>query len=472
MSLRKTFFDTVAMSLVNVVRLLAQFIAVPILARILSPEDYGLVAMAMPFVLFGMMIADAGISMSLVRTSSAEKHIWSTCFWLSLLLGLALALLMVIIAPLSAHILEEPKLSPIIMTLAAVIIAQAASAVPGAALQQDHKFRLVAGIEIVTTLVGIAAAVIIGLNGGGAWALVGQQLVFYSLRVALTFRFSSFRPTREFRFGDVREHLLFGRDVLGVNLVQFFTRSLDNLIIGKVLASAAVGIYSMAFQFARIPFMLVTGPLQYVLYARLAKVKDDTQAIRATFLVLTRILAMLLFPGMGMAAAAYDPVFTVLLSQKWAASGKIFMLVAASCTLQAVTALGSTIMLVLGRADRRLRATIEFGVIWVAALLASVSFGLEWAAITFNVAVLLYSPRQLMLVLPLIECRAGTYWKTLAAPALATLGCIAVYEIVNQAWALGAWAQIGIAAALTLAGMAGIASAQFKSLKADIGLLR
>src|ERR1700733_5471968 len=114
------------MSSVNVVRLSAQFFAIPILSRLLTPDEYGIMGMAMPFMVLAMTLVDAGICMSLVRTSSADWKAWSSCFWLTMLLGLVLAGLMLVLAPVAALVLGEPRLEPIVMTLALVVFAQAA----------------------------------------------------------------------------------------------------------------------------------------------------------------------------------------------------------------------------------------------------------------------------------------------------------------------------------------------------------
>ena len=156
MSLKKLVFDTAAMSSVNVLRILAQFIAVPILSRLLSPADYGIVAIAMPFILFAMMLADAGIGMSLVRTPPTEREEWSTCFWLTVLFGLMLALMVAALAPVAAAVFGEPSLKPIVTALALVIFVQAVFLVPRAAQQQSHQFRIIAVSEIASITTGLS----------------------------------------------------------------------------------------------------------------------------------------------------------------------------------------------------------------------------------------------------------------------------------------------------------------------------
>jgi len=472
MSVRKTVWDTVAISLTNVVRLSAQFVAVPVLARILSPSDYGLVAMSMPFVLFGMMLADSGIGMSLVRTPPNKRVEWSTSFWLSGLLGFFLAAIMAGSAPIMAYLFNEPKLTPIIMTLVIVIIVQAICAIPGAALQQQQEFRIIAIIDIVATMASIGAAVLIALNGGNAWALVGQQLTLYVVRTVLTLWATPFRPLMIFDLKGLKEHLLFSRDVLSVNVLGFLTRSMDNLVIGKVLATTALGVYSMAFQFARLPAMLVSGPLQYVLYAQLAQFKENKNAIRDTFLILTRILGIIIFPSMGMIAVAYHPVFTLLLSAKWAHSGAIFMLIAASCALQAVTSLFGTVRMVLGRTDYQLRATVESGVIWLLGLFASVRFGLEWVAIAYNVIFICYTPRAMALTLPLIECPSSSYLRTMTAPVVATCICIMSYQILLECLPFSEWQRLCLAIVLAIIGIGSSGFTQREAIWSEVRLLR
>src|SRR5262249_55940561 len=160
------------------------------------------------------MIADAGLGMSLVRTPAKDREEWSTCFWLSVLFGLVLAILSAGLAPLAANLFGEPSLESILKALAVGVFAQAVFLVPRAAQQQSDHFTTIAGTEIAAIFTGIAAAVVIGLNGGGAWALVAQQLTFFVLRLLLTLFLSPFRPVLAFDLQKAKSHLVFGRDLL------------------------------------------------------------------------------------------------------------------------------------------------------------------------------------------------------------------------------------------------------------------
>jgi PST family polysaccharide transporter len=459
------------MSSVNVLRILAQFIAVPILSRLLSPTDYGLVGIAMPFVLFAMMIADAGLGMSLVRTPAQHRAEWSTCFWLSALLGLALAILSAGLAPLASMLFGEPALKPILRALALGIFAQALFLVPRAAQQQYDQFTIIAGTEIAAIITGIGAAVLIGIYGGGAWALVGQQLTFFVVRLLLTLYLSPFRPVLTFDLNKAKSHLVFSRDVLTTNLVGFLTRSVDNLVIGAVLGAASVGVYSMATQFARLPIMLIAGPLQYVLYGQLVKIKHDPEAVATTFFAVTRILAILVVPAVGMVAVAHQAVFTLLLSAKWESAGFLFMLIAPACALQAVSGIGGTVRMALGRTDIMLRIAVESGILWLAALFLAVSNGLTSTALAYDLAALLYFPRSLGFILPIVGGTASLYLRSLAVPAIATGIVAVVFLQCKHVALLGTPGELLLGGTLALLAIIGSWFVQRRSVQAEITYL-
>ena len=417
MSLKQIARGTLLIGFINVVRLLLQLLSVPLLARFLSPEDYGLTAMAMPVILFLMMIADAGLGNSLVRTGKVDEPAWHTCFWVSVALGTVAAIAVALLAPLVAFALDQPRLTPIIMALAAIIPMQTVTLVPGAALQKTGRFGTTAITEIVAICASIAAAVACAIMGLGVWTLVIQQIVFFAFRLTLTLACSPFRPRRIFDLADAWEHVLFGRDLLGVSLISAASRSLENLAIGRVYGPAPVGIYSMAFQFARLPSMLVTGPLQYVLYPHVAAIREDKAKIAALFLLLTRLLAIVFLPAVGLVAVASQPIFHLLLSTKWGQAAPIFLLIAPAAAFQSVTAILDTFLLALGRTDVQMRLAAQFAAFWLVGLMLSLWYGIEAVAAAYSVVALAFSLLwSLRVGLPLVNCSLAAYARCLRWP--------------------------------------------------------
>lgn len=464
MSLKRIVFGTAIMSSVRVIRLLAQFVAIPILARLLNPEQYGIVAIAMPFALFAMTIADAGIGMSLVRTPLSERTQWSTCFWLSVILGILLALLMMAAGPVASAVFDQPLLTPMIMALAFVVLAQATHLIPVAAMQQAKRFKTIAAVEITATFTGIGVAVYMAYHGYGAWALIGQQVAFFAVRVTGICSLSPFRPMRVFDWKQVREHIHFGSKVLGNSLIQYFARSFDSWVVGKVLGAATVGIYSMALQFARLPAMTLGSPLQYVLYADLATMKNDTQAIARTYLMITRLAAVLVIPTMGMIAIANQPIFTAMLSEKWVEAGFAFMLLAPACALQSITSIGETILFATGRTKTQVRCTLEYTILWVVTLLVTVQHGLTAATAAYTLCTLVYQWRYQRVILGILGVSMRRYAQALLTPLLATAFAAAIYEAINHFCALSLWPNVFLAAAMTLLALGVCALIHHKTL--------
>lgn len=433
MSIKSVLFGAAAMSLVSVLRLLAQFFALPVLARMLSPEEYGLVGMAMPFLLFAMLLADSGLGSSLVRTAQDRKVEWSTCFWISVFFGTILALLLCGVTPFIVNFYGDHRLTNILYALSLVVFLQSIILVPVAALQQKRKFGIIAISDLASILTGIATALFLAFHGYGVWALVGQQLAQYIVKVVLNLGLSPFRPQFLFSMADIESHIKFGRNVLGASVTGFILRSMDNLVIGKVQNADAVGVYTMAGQFLRLPGMVVTGPLQYTLYSFLAPLKDERERVKTIFDFVTRILSTTIFPGMCMIAVAHEPIFHLLLSEKWYASGQIFSIMAPAFALMSVMSTGDMLMMVFGRTDIQFRMTTEFGILALLMLLGTVhAGGLFYVAVGYSAVVFVYAYRRMSLVMGVMKCSAGEFFKLLLIPVLVSGVGVALYLLTQS----------------------------------------
>ena len=267
----------------------------------------------------------------------------------------------------------------------------------------------------------------------------------------------------------MREHLIFGRDVLAVNCVAFISWSMDSFIVGRELGSATLGFYSMACTFLRLPGRVIGGPLCYVIYAHLVPMSDDKPLLKKLLLFLTRAMSIVILPGMGMVAIAWHPVFKLFLSEKWLASGNLFLLAVPGAALQTVTGMTSTINMVVGRTELLLRANIEFMIVLAITYLSSVHLGIEWFVIAYDIAVFAYFYRACRLVLPLIDCSVREYCAVMAVPTVATLACAAAYRLAAPLMT-GDWPQLSLALALGAVAVGVSVLTQFRQLRQEIKL--
>lgn len=450
MSLRHLTISSLAMSSVTVIRMVMQIMIIPILARYLSPTDYGIVALAMPFVLFAMTFSDAGMSASLIRSQSHDKDEWSSSFWMVSGLGVVLAIVISIIGYLSALFLNEPELTYIIAALSLSVILQAISTVPMAKLQQEGRFPLLAAIDMGAMFTGIFSALAAAIAGWGAWALVVQQISHFTVKLFLTLILSTFKPHLFFQLSLIHTHLRFGRDMVFMNFANFLRQSLSNIILGKFLGTAPVGIYSMANMFAELPMKIIGGPLHNVLYPRFASIQDQIQNVRTLFVFMTRIVSILVIPGIAMVAVAHDPIFRLLLSEKWQEAGFVFLYMAPASIALSISTLRGTISLAFGHTNIWLRQVVETSLIFTAVLAVSAYFGVNWVAITYSIAVVLYLPRSLMQILPFINLGLSDYIKIVQTPLLITGLAVGGYEAASH-FLNSDWEKFGCAFGLGLA---------------------
>jgi O-antigen/teichoic acid export membrane protein len=414
------------MSAISMLRIAAQFFVMPILARLLSPHEYGVVSLAMPVVVLLMVFADAGVGQSLIKEDENNKIIWSSSFWMTSIIGLLLSMICLAVSPLVAYGFGEHDLGPVVRALSVIAFLQAISTVPGVLLQKHGRFATIAIIEVSSMVLGLLVALVTALNGLGYWALVFQQLMQFSVRAGLTIPISRYRPLFSFQPKILGEHLRFGRSMLGNNLVLNLSQSLEVIIVGNLLGTAAAGVFSMAFLFARLPSRIIAGPLNFVIYSHLIPYRDDPDKLRSAFLAVTYLVASVVFSGLFLTAVAHEVIFGLVLGPKWLSAGDLFAIVGPFAAFQILIGLTTTIRLVTGHAARQMQMTVEFSVIWSLLLLGIASFGIYAAGLAFGAAVLVSLPRNVLSILKIIRGSAMDYVRAVCVPffvAVIAAGC-------------------------------------------------
>lgn len=448
MSARGLITGTALASAANIIRVALQALALPVLARFLSPEDYGLASMAMPFIVFMMMLADTGLASSLIRQTEITHREASSCNWSLIVLGLALGAGLALLTPLVARLYDEPRLTLPLAALCLVVPLQTATAVPGALLLKEQRYLAIALGEVLATLFSIGTAVALAIAGEGVVALVAQQLVFYVVRVVTCYATSRFRPVLVLDLSLVRGHSGFARDTVSTNVVAFVSKSLENMIIGRVLGAHAVGVFSLAFQLGRVPWMIVAGPFTSALYPHLVRMRDDRQALAASALLYTRLLATAVLPMMTIAVLASEPLIRVFLSEKWLPARPLFEIMGPAMALAPVTAILGTFMMTLGRTDVGLKVAAGTTAAWipVAAILAP--FGLEALAAGFTLVNLAGMAWSLKLSLGILGIRARDYLDSFWRPILLTALAAFSYVAISRSLALDSQGLIVLAGGL------------------------
>jgi O-antigen/teichoic acid export membrane protein len=451
-ALRRLALGAAALSAARALQAALALLALPILARLLGPAEFGLVALAMSFVLFTMAFSDAWMGYSLVRTPREDRAAWSSAFWTITLLSAGLALFLLAIAWPAAWLFGEPRLAPLVLALAPIPLVQGMLAPAIADLQQREKFGWLGLAEVTGAVAGATAAISIAFSGGGAWALVAQQLGVWVGKAVVIVATTRFRPLFVLERAGLEPHLRFGRDTAGWSLVNFVARQIDPLVIAKIIGTTALGFYSMAYRLMTLPAHLVSGPVQNALYTRMVALRNDPVGLRELVLIASRALASFVFPAMAVLAVANAAFIEVFLSDRWLPAAPLFAVLAPIGAISAVVGLNGPLLMATGRTDLRLRLTFEFTLLWAITVPFLAMNGVEAVAIGFAVLFLLYLPRTLQLFLRPIGGDIAGYLQAIAIPFAVSCGLAVMHVAARAALPLTPWVEIALAASEVLIG--------------------
>lgn len=342
----------------NISKLVASLASLPVLARILTPDDFGIMQMGLPITFLLTTFGDFGIGSALICDIGSSRALWASAVWLNLVTGLLLSALMLLISPLLALFYHEPRALPIFEALSALPFLFCANIAPGARLVSEMRFRLLALIETGSTLISVGVVIWCALHGHGAMSLVYQQLTYQALRTSVSWLFARTPIGLQFDWPNVREILPFGFNLLGAQLVNFVGRQADSILVGRFLGAVDLGFYSIAYRIMLVPVQAFGWSVGPVALAGLSRIRDDKLRYRHACLALLQSISFITFPMMAGLSAVADPLVHVLLGERMAPASIILAIVAPVGAIQSVGAIVGQMFVVLGRSDVLLRWTI------------------------------------------------------------------------------------------------------------------
>jgi len=448
MSERRAFFGALALSGAQVIKLGLQFAVLPVLARILGPSSYGLVALAMPFVLLANMVSDAGLGNALVRTPNPSRALESTVFWLSVAVCASLTLLIWVLAWPAARLLAEPRLPPFLMALSSLLVVSGSLSVANARIMRERRFAVFAAGEVCASAFSAAAAIGAALAGFGPWSLVVQQLALWSVKAVWVSVAARFRPDFVCRPSLAKPYMSFGLHAAASNVADFIGKNAPTLIVGALLGVTAVGRYSMAFQLIRLPDSLISGPIYLAVFTAVARLGEDRRRAAQLAARGLRGVASVVAPIFAGLAMVADLVVKLLLGPKWAgAEGTLGFLAPAGFFLCFYSIVGAVLM-GLGRSQSQFRLTVLSAVAMSAGAFAGSRFGAEGVAAGMSVAGLLLAPAYVGELARRLSLGPVAFSREFA-PALGAAGlmmlAVAVSRVETSRWT--DWGQLAAAVA-------------------------
>ena len=291
--------------------------SVAILARLLAPSDFGLVAMALTFVSLLLSVADFGLVMASTQSKRISDDQLSTLFWLNVAGGLILAMLTGGLSVLFARVYSEPRLVGVALVLSCQFIALGIGAQHEAIVRRELKYVAFYGINAGSQVVGLAAGVVGAFVGIGFWALVGQIVVAQIVRTSLLWWKTGWRPRRILMIASVRPMLQFGMKLAPASLLSALSRVVDFTIIGAAFGTHDLGLYQRGGRIVALPTNYVSKALVSTVPSSLSRLQDDDEGFSRFFINSLAIYCLATFAPIGLIAAEAPSIVSILLGSKW-----------------------------------------------------------------------------------------------------------------------------------------------------------
>lgn len=353
-----------------------QFLIMIIMARLLSPNDYGLIGMLTVFISIAQSLIDSGFSQALIRKQNRTETDNSTVFYFNIGVGICIYLLFYLIAPLISQFYNTPELTAIMRVISLGIIFNSLAVVQRALLTIQINFKTQAKASLIAAIASGIIGITMAYKGFGVWSIVMLQLVNLSLNTILLWSFTGWHPTSKFSKDSFCELFAFGSKLLASGILDTLYRNIYLIAIGKLFTASRLGYYTRAQQFSDFPSSNLTGVLQRVTYPILCKIQDDTERLAQAYRKFLRISAFLIFPLMVGLSAVSEPFILLLLKEQWHFAAVILQIISFASMWYPIHAINLNLLQVKGRSDLFLRLEIIKKILGITILCVTVPIGL------------------------------------------------------------------------------------------------
>lgn len=354
-----------------------QFIIGIILARLLMPEDFGLIGMLSIFIAISQTFIDSGMGSGLIQKKNRSNVDFSTVFVFNLVVSVSFYGILFTTAPLIARFYETPQLVLLTRVLAINIIINSLAIVQRSKLIINIDFKTIAKVNVVSVLSGGLVAVYFAYTGWGVWALIIQNLVRALVSVVMFWILSHWKPSLIFSKESFKTLFGFGSKLLVSGLYATGLNEIYNISIGKVYSASELGYYTRSKQFAEVSAGTVTSIIQQVTYPILASIQDNKERLVSVYSRLIKMTAFLVFPAMTLLALLAHPFIMLLLTDKWAPAIVLLQWLCFARVVTPISALNMNILNAVGRSDLFLKVDLAKAPIIIATLLITIPLGVK-----------------------------------------------------------------------------------------------
>ncbi|WP_271565314.1 lipopolysaccharide biosynthesis protein [Bradyrhizobium sp. CCBAU 11386] len=360
------------------------------LARLLEPQDFGLVAMTTVVTGVFQLLATTGLSSATIQKDTITHEQLSTLFWVNLLIGATLALLCVLAAPILVAFYNEPRLFWLTVAAGAGFILGAAGAQHSALLQRHLRYTALTVIEVLSLLVSFAAGVGMALVGLGYWAILSMALVSSAVYAICVWLVSGWSPALPRRTAGVRGLLGFGGVVTLNAFVVYVAYNVEKLLLGRYWGADALGIYERGYRLINIPTAELNSAIGGIAFSGLSRIQNDRIRLRNYFLKGYSIIVAMTIPITILCAVFVDDIIAVVLGPRWAAVADIFRLLTPTILIFGVINPVAWLLFALGLQVRSLKIALVIAPLVITAYIIGLPYGPRGVAFAYSAAMILW----------------------------------------------------------------------------------
>lgn len=346
-----------------------------ILARLLSPSDYGVVGMVGIFFAIAQTFIDSGFGSALIRKNDCTDEDYSTAFYFNIIVGLICCIVLSLASPIIANFFEIPILKDLIKVMSFNMLISSFAIVHSTKLTHSVDFKSQSLVNLFTAIVAGISGIFMAYRGLGVWSLVLQNMVASVLRVVLLIAVTKWMPSRVFSKESFKYLFNFGSKILTASLLHTIYANMTTMIIGKFYSAANLGYYSRGESLAKYPSTNITGILQSVTYPVLSKIQDDDAQLIGAYRKLISMTSMVIFFGMFLLAAIAKPLIVTLLTDKWLDAVIYLQVFCFAYMFDHICALNLNILYVKGYSNLVLKLEVIKKAISISMIIAAVPFG-------------------------------------------------------------------------------------------------
>ncbi|MFP5504342.1 MAG: MOP flippase family protein [Candidatus Sericytochromatia bacterium] len=429
----------------------AQYGSFILLARLLSPEDFGTVAAATLIVGLAALLNELGLGAALIQRAELRPGHLNACFIANLATGLALWAILALASGPIATFFDNAAVAPILLWLGAGFPLVGLAVVPKSMLERQLRFKAVGAVDAAAAIATAAVAIGFALSGAGAWSLVYGTLTGYAVQLVGFWGAARWVPGLRCGRQDFAELLSFGANVLGTRMLGYVGTNIDYMVIGRVLGPTALGAYSLAYKLVTWPMFKISHVILRVVFPAFARVQNDDATFRRHYTRLVGAISLVIFPLLGGLAVLAPEVIPLVFGEKWQSVVLPTQILCVTGAFKAMVCSVGTVYLSKGRPDLELKVNM----IGMSVLACCVLVGVQWGVAGVAAGVLASSffgaPLQQIVANRLIGLSMRDYLGSVAVPAGATLAMVALllgWRQVAIGWGLPDWGLLAVAVPL------------------------